>query len=155
MQKLFNFKGKIGRLEYFITTLTTVIIFLMQIMLYSQVPENNPNNILLGIIILIMFIMVIWINFAAASKRFQDIGFSGWRCLLLLIPIVKIIVYLYLCSVASKKQVNLNTNYSSNIPSLSRNLPYKENKDNTFAIAICSITIIFIIAIIALIIIKG
>ena len=155
MLNIFNFRGKIGRLEYFITTLTTSIIFLMQIMLYSQVPENNSNNTLLGIIVLIMFIIVAWINFAAASKRFQDIGLSGWRCLLMLIPIVKIIVYIELCSVASKKQVSLNTNYSSNIPTLSKTFTREQNKDNTFAISVCSITIIFIIAIIALIIIKG
>ncbi len=113
-------------------------------MLYSQVPENNSNNTLLGIIVLIMFIIAIWINFAAASKRFQDIGLSGWRCLLLLIPIVKIIVYIYLCTVSGQGQATLNANTSSNIPTLNKTFTRKQNNYNIFAITLGVITIIFI-----------
>ena len=144
MLNLFNFKGKIGRLEFFITTITIIIIFLMQSVLYSLIPENHYNNIPLVIITFIFLLIAIWINFAAASKRFQDIGLSGWRCLLLLIPIVKFVVYIYLCSVPSQKPVPLNTNVSGNIPKLNNTFIEEQNNDNTFVITIGVMILLFL-----------
>lgn len=81
----FSFSGRIRRLEF---GLSYIICVVLNVLLCGAV-ENTPLLGLLGIPIL-------WFLWAQMSKRFHDIGESGWRILTLLIPIWNIVVLLML-----------------------------------------------------------
>lgn len=81
----FSFSGRIRRLEF---GLSYIICVVLNVLLSGAV-ENTP---LLGL----LSIPFLWFLWAQMSKRFHDIGYSGWRIFTLLIPIYNIVVLLML-----------------------------------------------------------
>lgn len=81
----FSFSGRIRRLEF---GLSYIICVILNVLLSGAV-ENTP---LLGL----LSIPFLWFLWAQMSKRFHDIGYSGWRIFTLLIPIYNIVVLLML-----------------------------------------------------------
>lgn len=70
----FSFKGRIGRLEYFIVFILCFFFLsgINQINTESILTEYKPSPISLFIIPLL------WLLWAEGSKRCHDIGDSGW-----------------------------------------------------------------------------
>ena len=81
----FSFSGRIRRLEFGLSYIFCVVLNV----LLSGVVENMP---ILGL----LEIPVLWFLWAQMSKRFHDIGYSGWRIFSLLIPIYNIVALLML-----------------------------------------------------------
>jgi hypothetical protein len=43
-----------------------------------------------------LVLLLIWAQLALAAKRFHDVGKAGWSCLLLFVPLVGLIAFIYL-----------------------------------------------------------
>ena len=69
LKRLFSFKGRIGRLEYFLTALFTGVITLP--ITYAE--EEAPP-----FLIMLILIPIIWINVAQGAKRCHDLGINGF-----------------------------------------------------------------------------
>ena len=70
----FSFKGRIGRLEYF-------IVFILCIFFLSAINFDTRNGFITGdaaSIIFLFEIVLYWFLFASGAKRCHDIGVSGW-----------------------------------------------------------------------------
>ena len=97
-----TFKGRIGRLEYFIATCLAFFgIFalaglthrLLPILFPSLVETSNP----IGVIIFFAgFLLLGSMNFTATVRRLHDMDHSGWKTLLFYIPIIGWLWYLAL-----------------------------------------------------------
>lgn len=80
----FSFKGRIGRLEFFLSVVIwcTVSVFL------RLLAENSDFAILSAILYLGLF----WFSLAQNVKRFHDRERSGWYWLTYLIPLYNLLV---------------------------------------------------------------
>lgn len=90
--KLFSAKGRIGRMEYFLTLLGiwAVLIVAWGIVIGADAPLLT---ILLGFTSLIASMVV---AICAGIKRLHDIGQTGWLYLIYLIPFISFIFLLFL-----------------------------------------------------------
>lgn len=95
---LFSFKGRIGRGTYWAITLTIFVISLgLQLMAAAvMATDNQTGAIVTGLLIMILFIPMTWIAFAAYCKRWHDMDQSGWLTLLMLIPLVNFALVIFL-----------------------------------------------------------
>ena len=124
---LFSFQGRIGRGAFALTCLTLGLIAMAAVVplsllvnssALSQVSEGGQGTfsaIHWGIFIVL--IPVTWIQFAAMSKRWHDLGQSAWLCLLAAVPVVNFLVFLYLLFAPSKFGANLVGELPTPIPS--------------------------------------
>lgn len=53
---------------------------------------------------------------SVTARRFHDIGFSGWWCFILLLPIINILFILLLCALNSKTENNAYLNIKKDTP---------------------------------------
>lgn len=85
-QKLFSFNGRNNRGTYWLIAICTNLLFL---------PANIAGDDMgmgVALFTLLIFIPAIWIGLANLTKRFHDLGHSGWYALLLLIPLLNVII---------------------------------------------------------------
>lgn len=85
-QKLFSFNGRNNRSTYWLISIFTNFLFL---------PANIAGDDMgmgVALFTLLIFIPAIWILLATLTKRFHDLGHSGWYALLLLIPLLNVII---------------------------------------------------------------
>ena len=78
MQKLFDPKGRSGRLDFLLTLLVSIVLSFILIGIYTEI--------------------------VAFIRRWHDLGKSGWFTLLMLIPLVNFLVLLYLLFASGVKQ---------------------------------------------------
>lgn len=71
-QAPFSFEGRIGRLEYAVTYITSLTVNL------TILSIQNGLNQLTSLLLLLAFGGFIWFVLAQAAKRCHDIGRSGW-----------------------------------------------------------------------------
>ncbi len=78
MEELLNFKGKIGRLEYFqVSILCYLILFAFYLTITALFKPGSPSAALwLLILALVLVGCVIAIKLAAVTKRINDIGLN-------------------------------------------------------------------------------
>lgn len=69
-EKPFSFKGRIRRLEYFISVLLQLILFFPIVYLIRGLPYERE-------IFWIVFLILVWFLLAQGTKRCHDIGRSG------------------------------------------------------------------------------
>lgn len=101
---LYEYLGRIGRLEYFWTTLiTNLILFALSFFLAKA--ESTDFGVGFWLAILVM-IQTVYVSFAAGIKRCHDLGKSGWLYLLAFVPIVNVALGLYLLSAKGKCEAN-------------------------------------------------
>ena len=86
LNRLFSFKGRIGRLEYFLTMFCLGIISLP----FSYAGESSSDSILSLLIVLGISILITWISLAQGAKRCHDMGLNGFWQLIPLFPFVMI-----------------------------------------------------------------
>ena len=99
MKSLFSFNGRIGRLQYVMTIiLLKIITVFMELILrpISKQVSNKNTFIIIFIFVLIWSIAALTITLAATAKRLRDIDSNPWFALLILIPFVDLILFLYL-----------------------------------------------------------
>jgi len=108
-QLLWSFYGRIGRLAYLGGTLLIIALvvvgifglgYLIQALGYAI--QGQPKTLtregeaLIVSAIIVGGILITWAKLALAAKRFHDLGNTGWLCLLLFIPLVGLIAFIYL-----------------------------------------------------------
>ena len=105
MEELLNFKGKIGRLEYFQVSILCYLLIFAFLLTVSALfkPIYSVAALWLLIFALILAGCVIAMKLAAVTKRVNDIGLNPSYSLLILVPVINIIFSLFLLTVASKK----------------------------------------------------
>lgn len=73
---IFSFKGRIGRLRYFLTALISYILVLMAYYMIGDVDFEIEENAQL--IYFLLYTVYLWINIANNTKRCHDLGGNGW-----------------------------------------------------------------------------
>jgi uncharacterized membrane protein YhaH (DUF805 family) len=53
-----------------------------------------------------LVLLLTWMQLALAGKRFHDVGKSGWFCLLLFVPVVGLIAFIYLLVARGEERAN-------------------------------------------------
>ena len=98
MEELLNFKGKIGRLEYFQVSILCYLIMLGFILIVSAMFKPGSPNAALWLLIMALILVgcVIAIKLAAVAKRLNDIGLSPSLTLLIFIPLLNIVFSVFL-----------------------------------------------------------
>ena len=112
MEELLNFKGKIGRLEYFqVSILCYLILFAFILTVSALFKPGSPNAALWMLIMaLILAGCVVAIKLAAVTKRLNDIGLNPSLTLLIFVPFLNIIFSAFLLFAKEKKnETNLNS----------------------------------------------
>jgi uncharacterized membrane protein YhaH (DUF805 family) len=106
---LWSFYGRIGRLAYlggFFLVIALVvagifgIVYLIEALGYVMQGQpktlTREGELLVGYSIIVGGVLLLWAKLALAAKRFHDLGNTGWLCLLLFIPLVGLIAFIYL-----------------------------------------------------------
>lgn len=98
MEELLNFKGKIGRLEYFqVSILCYLVLFAFYLTVIALFKPGSPSAALwLLILALVLAGCMIAVKLAAVTKRINDIGLNPSFTLLILVPPLNIIFSLFL-----------------------------------------------------------
>lgn len=91
MKELFEYNSRNGRLEFFIIILISSGLIKVLEAIYLAT-ESNVASI---ICVLFMF-LIIYIQFCATVKRYNDLGKSGFFILLQFIPIINIYCFIIL-----------------------------------------------------------
>lgn len=98
----FSFKGRIRRIEYFLSCLLCGVVFgfLFWAGIGTSligVETNSGGGTVIGMLIsLIAIIAGLWFSIAQNVKRLHDVDKSGWFIILLFIPIISFIWGLYM-----------------------------------------------------------
>ena len=109
LKLLWSFYGRIGRGAFaggnlFAWGLTAVVVAGL---VYSMERPNDgqgaPPDLLVTVSPLLalriggaLVLLMTWAQLALAAKRFHDVGKAGWFCLLLFVPLVGLIAFIYL-----------------------------------------------------------
>jgi uncharacterized membrane protein YhaH (DUF805 family) len=94
---LFSFRGRIGRVAYAAGTvflLMLAIAFVAALVYVGSGRKEAPEPFVTLLPFLVLFMT--WGKLALAAKRFHDVGNTGWACLLLFLPLVGLIAFIYL-----------------------------------------------------------
>jgi len=104
LTKIWSFCGRIGRADYFFGFIFNIIVgaatFALAFVLLQSVlgmPQPEPEARWVYVVIFgFGLFFFFWLHLALSAKRFHDLGRSGWFVLILLVPILGTLVWLYL-----------------------------------------------------------
>jgi uncharacterized membrane protein YhaH (DUF805 family) len=111
LKLLWSFYGRIGRGAFaggnlFTWGLAAAIVAGFVVYFMPERPKYLPGALpdLLGTVSPLLalriggalVLLLIWAQLALAAKRFHDVGKAGWFCLLLFVPLVGLIAFIYL-----------------------------------------------------------
>ena len=112
MEELLNFKGKIGRLEYFQISIFCYLMLLAFILTISELFKPGSSNAALWLLIMTLILVgcIVAIKLAAVTKRLNDIGLNPSLTLLIFVPVLNIIFSVFLLFAKEKKdETDLNS----------------------------------------------
>ena len=92
---LFSFKGRINRAKFLIYMFFIQLLFIMFVFLIYYFYKYNLS-IVSEILSIVASIFGIWTSLALYIKRWHDLDKSGWWILLIFIPIINLLVFIYL-----------------------------------------------------------
>ena len=94
LKKIFSFKGKIGRWEFFLTNLFIGIVNYPLTYTPLAGEENNIDSISIVTLLCISILSVLslWIYFAQGAKRCHDMGLNGFWQLIPFFPVAMIFI---------------------------------------------------------------
>lgn len=103
-EPFYSVNGRIGRLRFLAYSAAMGIIicaaFYVFLILSAVLLDATNNNTFLSIIFVIIVlafgVAYVYIIFSPAIRRFNDINYTGWLSLLLLVPYLNILVLLFL-----------------------------------------------------------
>ncbi len=97
VRHLFSFRGKSGRLEFWVVGASWIAVFIVSYVLYLvELQVGIPEATLTTIWAVFAIPIYVWLNLNVSLRRLHDIGHPGWAVLILLIPIVNVFFYIYL-----------------------------------------------------------
>jgi uncharacterized membrane protein YhaH (DUF805 family) len=83
VRALFSFQGRLNRAQYALVLLVAYIGPLIVLVTYGGSFRGDGGLIGFGLVV-----WMLWVLFAALSRRFHDIEQSGWMSLLVIVPVV-------------------------------------------------------------------
>ncbi|MBL8583901.1 MAG: DUF805 domain-containing protein [Rhizobiaceae bacterium] len=93
----FSFKGRIGRLVYFLANLLVGVVQLFPLYHILRVPEGSDEAARWGVVFLVVALATMWPYVALAVKRLHDLDRPGILAVSLFIPIVMFVAFVALC----------------------------------------------------------
>ena len=108
LKLLWSFYGRIGRGAFaggnlFIWGLAAANVAGLVIYVKPEYLPGAPPDLMVTVSPLLILriwvalgLLLIWAQLALAAKRFHDVGKAGWFCLLLFVPLVGLIAFIYL-----------------------------------------------------------
>lgn len=90
LRGLFSFRGRVNRTQYFLYSLAAYAVpVTASIILYFTEYEADLQKGDVGAYFAFPLIIgPLWVIFSAMARRFHDINWSAWSCLLIFVPIV-------------------------------------------------------------------
>ncbi len=89
LEKLFSFKGRIRRRDYWLLNIASSIVFGVVILFSAMISESDGTSTLLGALLMIAAsLAVIWIGFALLVKRWHDRDKSWFWVFIAFIPLI-------------------------------------------------------------------
>lgn len=127
LKQFFSFKGRLGRVGYFITN--SVFVSCLACLMYSfaivgiaimdvdcNISAISTILCILGVICILvavaLFVFLFWAAIALAARRCHDIGKEGTYLFWLLVPVYN----LYIALIISLKEGEQETNYYGDCP---------------------------------------
>lgn len=113
LKSLFSFNGRSRRSTYWAIMLTTYFLcFLAEEFLTAAEQTWDETTVgLMAIGVLVLGLAAIWVYLATATRRFHDLGKSGWYILFFCVPIANLIFSIY---VAFFKGMERDNEYGPN-----------------------------------------
>lgn len=93
------FDGRSSRTDYFVVLLVTSVLGAIA---GSLMFEGGALGVFAGL----LCVAASWVSICAASRRFHDVGHSGWWSMVLLVPVVNLFLGLYLLFVPGQDEGN-------------------------------------------------
>ena len=107
---LFSFKGRIDLGTFWVAHFSVIIfaVVLLGLVIESGdlIPFTGDSNPLLVAPMVMILGLSMWMSLAIFTKRWHDIGWSGWMNLTLVIPLVGFISPLFLALLPGKAESN-------------------------------------------------
>ena len=101
LKQLFSFKGRAKRTEYWLVSICSSLL-----MLPASITDEEDMTMGLAVYTLVMLIPLCWLSIAVITRRFHDLGKSGWFTVLTCIPIVNIVFGRYAAFFKGQEQDN-------------------------------------------------
>ena len=101
IKQLFSFKGRAKRTEYWLVSICSSLF-----MLPVSITDEADMTVGLAVYALVMIIPLCWLSLAVVTRRFHDLGKSGWFTILTCIPVVNIIFGVYVAFFKGQQQDN-------------------------------------------------
>lgn len=108
--RMFEFRGRIGRVRYLVYSLGIVLLYFGLIAIYADIVPllvrdiSLYNNLSFLFIPFMILMAVMWI--VHDIRRLNDLNVTGWACLLSLVPLINVIFYLALLFLPGTKGNN-------------------------------------------------
>jgi len=98
--KIFSVSGRIGRLRFLAYSVAAYLIFaiLVQLLRLPFVLAASPSQaggVVFGLVMFVFVIVWVVLSFMFAIQRSHDMNTSGWLSLILFIPIIGFLVFLF------------------------------------------------------------
>lgn len=103
------FKGRIERRHWWIGLLTLLTVHFGFIFLFITFPTDSAGDTLSTLFLIVFFALlaaILVFAFSLHVRRLHDLNYSGWTCLLFLVPIINLILFVALGFASSKDQNN-------------------------------------------------
>ncbi|MBY0573507.1 MAG: DUF805 domain-containing protein [Undibacterium sp.] len=92
--RMWSVAGRIGRVRYLAYSMAASLLFMLIFAIFLGIFFTSPA--IAGIGLLLMYLPMIAIGFVFAKRRLNDLDQSGWLSLLMIIPFVNFILWLFL-----------------------------------------------------------
>jgi len=107
---LFSFKGRLDLGTFWVAHFSVIIFAVVLLGLVIEIGDLIPftgdsNPLLVAPMVMILGVSM-WMSLAIFTKRWHDIGWSGWMNLTLVIPLVGFISPLFLALLPGKAESN-------------------------------------------------
>lgn len=89
-------QGRIARMPYVLAQILMLVAILSAATLINTVQNSLPVSIFLSLVLLGMVLLVGYLSLCLTIRRLHDIGNSGWRILLTLIPVFGLFYTIYI-----------------------------------------------------------
>lgn len=103
IKKLYS--GRISRKNYGFGLLFLVGSFILLIAIFASMLSSDSSSFGVFIIIILYAVYIVFL-LSLHVRRFHDLGDSGWRVLLFLIPLVNLIILISLLATKGKDEAN-------------------------------------------------
>ncbi len=88
------FKGRLGRLDYFLLTWVSFVVFFLGIGILLEIIPGAES--FLGSLAVVVFVALVVLGLSGSIRRLHDMGSSGWVILIGFIPLIGFIFSLVL-----------------------------------------------------------